>query len=418
MVPFSSTIIPICITFIIGLHLSSLVSAHPVNKTQVIYRRAASREEILSQLPKPFKQTIVGIGDLHGDYDAMEEVLLMTGVAKDVKEGGEIVFNDDPSITVVQVGDIMDRGAQPKAIFKVFDDLRKAWGKDRILNLLGNHEVINIYGDWRFVSEDEINSYRGKVNDDGEFQYSEEEGIQRRMMMLRKGWIGKTLREDYLVAARVPLHPALGPVNTVYRPEEDPNFGELSHATIGFIHGGISDGTVWSDFPRSLNNFGSEVIKQLQAQKIEPRMKGSIPPKPPKFSGNINNRDAMNFILDGVLWNRDWAERPDSEKLCQDIDYVLQKHGLRHLVMGHTINQGGIVSRCDGKILLIDTGMSYGFGWERGMLSAIKFDYSWKPLDEPFTFEEQSTVTAIYQYKSPVKLTDDTPRIIKYIVEP
>lgn len=48
----------------------------------------------------------------------------------------------------------------------------------------------------------------------------------------------------------------------------------------------------------------------------------------------------------------------DSESaVCSKVDGVLEKLGVRRLVMGHTPHFSGIVSRCNGKILVIDTGM-------------------------------------------------------------
>lgn len=76
---------------------------------------------------------------------------------------------------------------------------------------------------------------------------------------------------------------------------------------------------------------------------------------------------------------------------------MLAKLGVRRLVMGHTLNYDGIVSRCDAKILLIDTyvriplhvytlltcngpfsGMSPAYG---GILSALDIRYTLTPLE-------------------------------------
>ncbi|KDQ59378.1 hypothetical protein JAAARDRAFT_128108, partial [Jaapia argillacea MUCL 33604] len=60
---------------------------------------------------------------------------------------------------------------------------------------------------------------------------------------------------------------------------------------------------------------------------------------------------------DRPLWYRGWAL--DGERsVCSEVDEVLKKTGTRRMVMGHATDVEGIVSRCDGKILIIDTGTS------------------------------------------------------------
>jgi hypothetical protein len=58
---------------------------------------------------------------------------------------------------------------------------------------------------------------------------------------------------------------------------------------------------------------------------------------------------------DGPLWYRGWA-LDDEDKVCAAVDAVLQKTGTRRMIMGHTPDFEKIVSRCGGKIIIIDTG--------------------------------------------------------------
>jgi len=45
--------------------------------------------------------------------------------------------------------------------------------------------------------------------------------------------------------------------------------------------------------------------------------------------------------------------------------------------MGHTLDLKRIVSRCDGKVIIIDTGITPAYG---GILSALRIDYSLIPI--------------------------------------
>jgi hypothetical protein len=75
---------------------------------------------------------------------------------------------------------------------------------------------------------------------------------------------------------------------------------------------------------------------------------------------------------DGPLWYRGWALNDEAE-VCREVDAVLEKTGTRRMIMGHTPNfevcefllryrvtlnnsSQKIVSRCNGKIIIIDTG--------------------------------------------------------------
>ncbi len=46
----------------------------------------------------------------------------------------------------------------------------------------------------------------------------------------------------------------------------------------------------------------------------------------------------------------------DEGEVCNQADDVLKRTGVRRLIMGHTPTFTHIVSRCEGKIIIIDTG--------------------------------------------------------------
>jgi hypothetical protein len=96
----------------------------------------------------PMPKRIVAIGDLHGDLAATRSVLKLAGAIddKDAWVGGPLV--------IVQTGDVLDRGDDEKAIFDLLFKLEgeaKAAGGAVIL-LIGNHELMNAAGDFRYVT--------------------------------------------------------------------------------------------------------------------------------------------------------------------------------------------------------------------------------------------------------------------------
>jgi len=91
---------------------------------------------------------IVAIGDLHGDVDAARDALRTAGAIDDRAHwvGGDLV--------VVQTGDVLDRGDSEHALLDLLVDLepqaRAAGGA--LVMLLGNHELMNAAGDFRYVT--------------------------------------------------------------------------------------------------------------------------------------------------------------------------------------------------------------------------------------------------------------------------
>lgn len=59
---------------------------------------------------------------------------------------------------------------------------------------------------------------------------------------------------------------------------------------------------------------------------------------------------------DSPVWNRDYGI-PDKTD-CAQLDGVLAKLGAKRMVVGHTVQQGGITNACDGKLWRIDVGLA------------------------------------------------------------
>lgn len=113
-------------------------------------------------LPRPVASgpagRIVAVGDLHGDVDASLSVLRLAGLVDDQGHwaGG--------TTTLVQTGDTTDRGPSSRGVLELMIRLEQeapaAGG--RVLALLGNHEAMNLTGDWRYVSPQDLADFGGE----------------------------------------------------------------------------------------------------------------------------------------------------------------------------------------------------------------------------------------------------------------
>jgi hypothetical protein len=67
-------------------------------------------------------------------------------------------------------------------------------------------------------------------------------------------------------------------------------------------------------------------------------------------------------IMD-IFWNRRYGkDDPD----CRDLRKSLRYLDAENMVIGHTVQDDGINSKCDGEIWRVDIGMSAAFGGRGG----------------------------------------------------
>ncbi len=107
----------------------------------------------------PAPARLVAVGDLHGDPEAALAVFRLAGL---VNEAGAW---SGGAAWLVQTGDITDRGPDSKGVIallrRLSDEASAAGG--RVVPLLGNHEVMNLTGDWRYVSPEDLAGYGGEA---------------------------------------------------------------------------------------------------------------------------------------------------------------------------------------------------------------------------------------------------------------
>jgi hypothetical protein len=101
---------------------------------------------------------LVAVGDLHGDLVSALDVLRLAGVvdAAGAWTGG--------TSWLVQTGDVVDRGPDSRGVIALLERLEaeSAAAGGRVIALDGNHEVMNLLGDWRYVSPEDLAGYGGE----------------------------------------------------------------------------------------------------------------------------------------------------------------------------------------------------------------------------------------------------------------
>lgn len=113
-------------------------------------------------------ERVVAVGDVHGAYDALVTTLQKAGVIDErlAWSGGKT--------HLVSTGDLLDRGADSRRVMDLMmrleHEAERAGG--RVHQLMGNHEVMNLIGDLRYVADGEYASYLDMESaDDRDYWY-------------------------------------------------------------------------------------------------------------------------------------------------------------------------------------------------------------------------------------------------------
>lgn len=271
-----------------------------------------ARPDITPSVPFrfPAPERLVALGDVHGDLAATLRALRLAGVVDGAGRwsAGELV--------VVQTGDQLDRGDDERKILDLFERLReeaeKAGGAFHAL--LGNHETMNAQADFRYVTQGGFAAFA----DVGEGGVSE--SVIGRFPESARGRARALLPGGKYAAL-------LGKRNTI--------------AIVGesvFVHGGV----LLKHVEYGIGRLNEEVREWLVGKR----------PTPP----------AAIVSDDAPVWSRDYSDPASAKADCAQLAQVLQRLKAKRMVVGHTVQDHGITSACDGKVWRIDVGMAKHYG--------------------------------------------------------
>lgn len=290
---------------------------------------------VVSQDTVDGAERIVAVGDVHGDYDQFVLVLQQAGLidGKGKWIGGRTHF--------VQTGDVLDRGPDSRKVMELLMALepqaKKAGGA--VHALIGNHEAMNILGDLRYVSAGEYAAFKGS-NSAAQQERAWavlSDSTRRKDPEYKKAWLAE--------------HP-LGWLEHRLAFEGNGRYGTWirGHEAVMkvndflFMHGGIS------------SKYASTPLKAIN-DAVRAALAGDKQPPPDNAA-----EDSL-----GPLWYRGLAQG-DEALLMPLVDSVLASFGVRHIVIGHTVTAGTVLPRFDGKVIMIDVGLSAYYGAQTAFL--------------------------------------------------
>ena len=332
------------------------------------------------------EQVIIGLGDVHGNFDGLCDILKRTGLINEAHHwtGGQTVL--------VQTGDLVDRGAREREVLDLImlleSEAPEAGGQLEFV--LGNHEVMNIMGDLRYVTPQIFATFATPDSEalrkasyeqylkwltanadllaatkDPLFVVTEQEWldkhplgfIEQRVAFGRDGVYGKWIREHHTVVkfnSILFLHGGIAP--------------EHSHLSVDQINSHIrSEIRQWDEafqylldrkliLPFFTLQETTAVVKAIFTLASKTRKMAPAEQKE-KLDPFLTLGDWLCLSQTGPLWYRGYDEWSDQDGVSQ-ADALLHTYNAVAIVVGHTVQKSlDIRARFGGKVFLIDTGM-------------------------------------------------------------
>ena len=332
-------------------------------------------------------ERIVAVGDIHGSYDGLVSILQRAELidAETHWVGGEA--------TLVQVGDLFDRGLQVR---EVLDLLMRLQGEaeaagGRVIGLLGNHEAMNLTDFFRDVNPE---IYAAFADD------KSEKLRQQGYRSFKKYWRARAEAEG----AEPPVFTS--EVESKWMAVYPPGFLEYMNAVgpdghygawlrslpvaviiddVLFMHGGLSPALKGMTVDEINTKAAAELAtydstrRYMIKKKMVPTTVGlssmlavyrEQDPPDEALSGLANADTWLISSADGPLWFRGNAKW-DEEIYTAEVAELLAGIGAQRMVGGHTVqDEGRIEVRFEGRVFLIDTGMLSSV-YEGGRPSAL-----------------------------------------------
>ncbi len=247
------------------------------------------------------------LSDIEGEYDAFKKMLFAAGV---MDQQFNWTFGAGH---LVLCGDMLDRGAHvAECLWLIYylEDKAKASG-GMVHYILGNHEQMNLNGDFRYVNPKYL-------------ELAKEAGVDYNQFYSNNTELGQWLRTKNIME-------------------------KIGNRL--FLHGGVSH--YINEAARSL-----VTINTTARQYID------------KSEDSLNDMASLILLDDGPLWYRGYIMEPLASK--EQVDSTLVLFNVNKIVVGHTLVPQ-ITSFFGGKVVGIDVPHAKGFS--EGLLIENKKQY-------------------------------------------
>lgn len=260
---------------------------------------------------------IIVIGDLHGDVGRLMKMLFGLGVIS-----ADFEWTASPPDTcIVQLGDQVDSATRsgPDTAWEKLPDLDLLYMMDRldslarphggrVISLLGNHELMNVFGIFDYVSRESLGASGGADVRRAKFQPGSELAMRlaRRCVVLR---IGRCL---FVHAALLPRHMA----------------------------------ALGNDLDK-INRLVRRFLRRQPLTEEEGRLVTDVALGP-----------------DSITWSREFADVRDPAELTAALDSVLRTTGCSAIFTGHN-TVSSITPLDGGRLWLCDAGFSRAYNTTR-----------------------------------------------------
>lgn len=252
------------------------------------------------------KKRIIVIGDIHADF--LKTFLIFKNLK--LVDNNKRWIAEPKDTVIVQVGDQLDGGGRFSSeasgeqnildFMEHIHDQALEYGGG-VYSLIGNHELMNVMGDFRYASHKDIMNTGG---------------IEKRKNLYRPGGVlAKRLSCTRNVVIKV--------------------------GSFLFAHAGVLPEMIGNkDKNDMIKYLNSLMRKYLQADK------------------NLDDKDIEKYFMasNSILWNRTYGNDETGES-CDKLDMVLDYFSVDGMIIGHT-PQNNITSKCNNKLWKVDVGIS------------------------------------------------------------
>jgi len=315
---------------------------------------------------------VVAVGDVHGAYDALVSTLQNAGVIDE-----DLAWSGGKT-HLVSTGDLLDRGAESRRVMNLVMRLEReaVEAGGRVHLLLGNHEVMNLIGDLRYVAAKEYLAFRDLESPEqrehgfSQFRRGKEEGGDEAALraefdrLAPPGYFGhrRAFAQSGTYGAWLLEKPFIVVINdTAFAHGGAPSY---------LVNNGLAgvNGTLKGDLAGYMR--AAEAL--VDAQVLTPT--DTFKQSPPKLQAMLDDGQlegevaefAQQFIelaksplhgQPGPTWYRGNAQCRRFVESPQ-LSAALEELGAKRIVIGHTTTiTRRVQQRLNGRVIQIDTGM-------------------------------------------------------------